>query len=265
MQCDRSLPNCCSAGYCGRKDCSGCYRTFPQDWLVVTPRQFVDHFTVGSNFTCGLLTPPVATPVVSDFSGNPSCAAYDGVALRVPRVSPASASVPTALCVELSQGRKQATAAWNFPSGAAGNLSLRLALEEASGDNGADFGGAAIALSDHYAPPWTSRLAPSVSLFVLPISNGTAELGSSGVSLPRGRWFVMTLSWSMVRGTMEWEVAGLSGARGSAPLLRGASSTDATGAAGTHEGAVSYWSLQSFGAGGGLCVASLAAEAARRV
>ena len=163
------------------------------------------------------------------------------------------------------QGYKQATAAWNFPSGAAGNLSLRLALEEATtsgADNGStvDFGGAAIALSDHYAPPWTSRLAPSVSLFVLPISNGTAEMGSSGVSLPRGRWFGLTLSWSMARGSMEWEVTGLSGARGSAPLLRGAGSADAAGVAGSHEGAVSYWSLQSFGAGGGLCVASLAAD-----
>ena len=99
MQCDHSLPNCCSAGYCGRKDCSGCYRTFPHDWLVVTPRQFAEHFTIGSNFTCALLAPSPAIPVVS---GNPSCADYDGVALRVPRVPPTTPAVPTALCVGAS-------------------------------------------------------------------------------------------------------------------------------------------------------------------
>ena len=258
LLCDHSLPTCCSPGMCGRKDFSGCYRTFPHMWLRLTPAQFHSHFQVGKNFSCGMLAPPTE-PALALPSGNPSCAPFDGVALRAPRLSGASSL--SALCVELDRGKRQATAAYNFPSGATGNLSVRLALELPRG-NATSFGGAVFALSDHYAPPWTSRFAPSVSLFVLPMHNITAELGTSGAVLPRGVWVELLLSWSMSRGIMEWDVKGLAGAKGTAPLLRGAGSRGADAAtAGTHEGVVSYFSLQSFGEGG-VCVASITSHVA---
>jgi sialidase-1 len=256
LLCDHSLPTCCSRGLCGRKDFSGCYRVFPDMWRRLTPPQFHSYFSVGSNFTCAMLTPP-AEPALLQTFGKPSCAPFDGVSLRVPRLSPVSSQ--PALCVELERGKRQATAALNFPSGAAGNLSLRLAFE-LSGGSATTFGGAVFALSDHYAPPWTTRLAPSVSLFVLPMHNVTAEMGTSGVVLPRGLWVDMVLDWSIARGTMEWEVKGLAGAKGEAPLLRGlGSKTTGVAAAGSHEGAVSYFSLQSFGEGG-VCVASITSQ-----
>jgi hypothetical protein len=280
---------------CGLSGFSSCYRTFPDLWMRVAPAQLLSHFTIGSNFTCEMLRPsplPLVTSLHAEpegaaatqeedgSGGNPSCAPFDGVALRAPKLAPQptpaghdtgvlDGNTTTALCVELAVGMRQAKAAWNFPSGSAGAVNLTVALEATtSSTNSSLFGGAAIALSDHYAPPWTSVLAPSVSLFVLPIHNITAQLGDSGVTLPRGRWFHLTLTWSLKRGEMKWDVAGLDGAAGTVPLLRGAGSSvyendpaAEAAAAGSHEGAVSYWSMQSFGEGG-VCVASIASSVA---
>lgn len=262
--CNHSLPSCCSGGRCGIQHFSSCRYKYPQYWRVLTQPQLTEHFTIGAEFSCSMLQPTVSSADDTDVkqpSLKPNCAPFDGVSVRPVRFQRDAQSnnghidPGTALCVELSTGKRQATASWNFPSGRVGLLRFTIAIEEHVAGR---FGGAAFALSDHYAPPWTSRLEPSVSLFVLPLHNGSSELGESGVALPWGHWFDVSIEWTIAddgrTGQMHWEVQGL--ANGTTQLLRpeGLPSTNSS-----NEGRASYWSLQSFGAGG-VCVRSIIAS-----
>jgi hypothetical protein len=144
---------------------------------------------------------------------------------------------------------KQATASWNFPSGQLGSLVMAIALET---NTSAGFGGAVVALSDHAAPAWDDRKLPSVSLFALEIGTD-GRLGNSSAALSFGKWVTLHMNWSLSRGgsagAMDWTVVE-TGASGSASLLNS-----------VNEGVVSYWSLQSRGAGG-TCARSIDAETA---
>eukprot|EP01046_Picozoa_sp_COSAG06_P108169 COSAG06_NODE_54555_length_294_cov_0.564103_1_plen_98_part_11 len=94
---------------------------------------------------------PTVSPVhaidAKQHSLKPSCAPFDGVSVRPVRFQRNALSVTnghndpggTALCVELSKGKRQATASWNFPSGRAGLLRFTLAIEEPADGR---FGGA---------------------------------------------------------------------------------------------------------------------------
>ena len=78
-----------------------------------------------------------------------------------------------------------ATAVWNFPSGARGQLRLDLCLQEG-------FGGAQVMLSDHYSVPFDPEDSFHAS-FVAEISAAGELAGRQ--HLDPGRWYAMELQW----------------------------------------------------------------------
>ena len=268
----------CGTGYCGIPYFSPCGTALP------LPVRDFGQMIIGDPFECRMLPAQPQTPPPK------TCANANGAALRKPQLTPPTTSNHTALCVDLGMGpypvsptfpgMRQATAQWNFPSGPSGSLTMSVALETPLDSNhsaaNSTFGGAVIALSDHASIAWDDRQLPSVSLFALTIdtdghignrSGGTTKAAHSGDAtegvtrtdatravLPFGQWLTLTMNWTLFdggkTGRMTWAVAETGGASGSAPLLNAA-----------NEGAVSYWSVQSRGAGG-MCVRSITVQSA---
>lgn len=87
-------------------------------------------------------------------------------------------------------------AVWNFPNGRKGSLSLRIKLNEG-------FGGAYVALLDHFFDPTDDRV-PGQAAFILPIDAQGRMAQNSRLAVDQ--WHTLTLAWDLDAGKCDVRV-----------------------------------------------------------